>query len=188
MRRGRRPGTNQTRDELITAARRRFAESGYDQASVRLIASDVGVDPSMVMHFFGSKEELFRAVIAWPFDPDELVRAVVGPGPDGIGERFARTFFALWEDQATQQSLLAVFKSAVTHEASATLVREFLHDQLYHRLTVALGGDDLRVDLAISQLLGIAVLRHVLKIEPLASASVEEVVAKIAPTLDLYLI
>jgi len=186
---GRRPGISRTREELLTAARRRFADLGYDKTTVRAVAADAGVDPGIVTHFFGTKDAMFRAAMDWPFDPDDFVRAIVGPGRRGMGERLARTFLELWQGAESQPRLLAIFRSASTHEESAALVKEFVHDQLYGRLAEALGGADaeLRVDLALSQLLGLAMLRHVLQVEPIASAPVEQVVARIAPTLDGYL-
>jgi AcrR family transcriptional regulator len=185
---GRRPGKTRTREALVRAARRRFAERGYDKTTVRAVAADAGVDPGLVTHFFGTKDALFRAAMDWPFDPDDLVRTVVEPGRRGMGARLARTFLELWQAPESQARLLAVFRGATTHEESATLVREFVHGQLYTRLAAALDGEDaeLRVDLAFGQLLGLAMLRHVLRVEPVASASIEELVTRIAPTLDRY--
>lgn len=188
MGRGRRPGNPETRAALLRAARRRFAEDGYDRTSLRRIAADVGVDPALVLHFFGSKEALFRAVIQWPFDPDELVARLAAPGPDSLGERLCRAFLRFWEDPATGEPLRAIFRGAVSHEEAAKLIREFLTELVYPRVLPLAGeGGELAVDLVIAQLLGIAVLRHILRVEPVASADLDDLVAHLAPTLDAYL-
>jgi len=186
--RGRRPGASATREALLEAARRRFAEVGFEGASIRAIAADAGVDPSLAIHFFGSKEELFRESVAWPFEPADLVRELEA-GEGGMGERLARAFLGLWEDPRTRRSLLALLRSATTHEASARLLRQFLQGLLLRRLADALEGPqaELRIELAVSHLLGVAVFRHVLGVEPLASAGLEELAARLGPALDRHL-
>ena len=186
MPRGRRPGTSTTRDAVLGAARSRFAEAGFDGASIRTIAAAAGVDPALVLHHFGSKEHLFREAVAWPFDPSALEPVILDGGSAGLGERLARVFFQQWDDAATRGSLLAVLRSALTHEESATLLRQFLRDQLLRRLASVLGGADrdLRVELAAAHLLGVAIIRHLLQLEPLASASVDDLAARLGPALD----
>jgi AcrR family transcriptional regulator len=186
MPRGRRPGTSTTREAVLEAARRRFAEVGFDVASIRTIAAAAGVDPALVLHHFGSKEHLFREAVAWPFDPSALERVILDGGSAGLGERLARVFFQQWDDAATWGSLLAVLRSALTHAESATLLRQFLRDQLLRRLANVLEGADrdLRVELAAAHLLGVAIVRHLLQLEPLASASVDDLAARLGPALD----
>lgn len=186
MPRGRRPGSNTTREAVLEAARRRFAEAGYDGASIRAIAAAAGVDPALVPHFFGSKEQLFREAVAWPFEPSALAPAILDGSAAGLGERLARVFLQQWEDPATRGSLLAVLRGALTHEESATLLRRFLRDQLFRRLAHVLEGADrdLRVELAAAHLLGVAIVRHLLRLEPLASASVDDLVTRLGPALD----
>jgi AcrR family transcriptional regulator len=171
----------------VEAARRRFSEVGFDRASIRSIAGEAGVDPALAVHFFGSKEELFREALAWPFDPADVARRVAGGG--GRGERLARVFLELWEDAETRRPLLALLRSAMTHDGSAALLQQFVEGQLFRRLADQLEGEDqdLRIDLAASQLIGLALLRHVLRVEPLASASPDTLVAWLAPTLERYL-
>ncbi len=171
-------------------ARRQFAEKGFDQTSLRAIARDAGVDAALVTHFFGSKEGLFRATIEWPVDPDDLARRIIGSGPRGMSRRLTRAFLELWEDPPTRTPLLAVIRRAATQEESARLVREFLHERVYRQLAVALGGGEdaaLRIDFAMSQLIGLAVLRHVLRIEPIASLPLDEVVEQLTPVVTRHL-
>lgn len=171
---------------MLEAARHRFAEAGYDGASIRGIAGAAGVDPALVLHFFGTKENLFREAVAWPFDPSALDAVILGDGRGGLGERLARVFLQQWDDPATRRSLLAVLRGALTHEESATLLRRFLRDLLLRRLADVLEGSDqtLRVELAAAHLLGVAIVRHLLQLEPLASTPAADLAARLGPALD----
>lgn len=186
---GRRPGTTITREAILEAARRRFAEAGYEQTSIRAIAADAGVNAALVMHFFGSKEALFQAAVTWPADPAELARLLAAAGPDELGPRLARAFLALWDAPETCQPMLALLRSAMGDEGFARLLREFVVTQLFSHLVAVIEGPDreLRVELCASHLLGVAVMRHVLRAEPVASASIERLVARVGPVLDGYL-
>jgi AcrR family transcriptional regulator len=186
---GRRRGPTTSQDAILEAARRQFAEAGYELTSIRGIAADAGVDAALVMHFFGSKERLFRAAVTWPFDPTELLPRLLGPGAAGLGERLTRTFLTFWDDPATSPQLLAMLRSAMTSDSFARLLREFVVTQLFRHLTEVVEGPDreLREELAAAHLLGIAILRLVLRVEPLASASIDQLVERVAPTIDRYL-
>ncbi|MEU2033381.1 TetR family transcriptional regulator [Nocardia amamiensis] len=186
---GRRPGKTDTRDVLVATARRKFAESGYDKTTVRDIAAAAGVDPALIRHYFGNKAELFRATMGWPFEPADLAARIIDGASGRIGDRLTRVFFEAWEQPESRGPLLAILRGAATHEESAGLVRQFIQGQLYPQLASALPGPDaeLRIDLAMAQLLGIAYLRHVLKVEPIASESVEELIARVAPVATTHL-
>ncbi|CAM4090574.1 HTH-type transcriptional repressor AcnR [Mycobacterium basiliense] len=186
---GRRPGNPDTRTEIVTTARRLFADSGYDQTSVRDIASAAGVDPAMIRHYFGSKAELFRSTVGWPFEADALTTAIVDGDRNGLSARLTRVFFEAWERPESRAPLMAILRGAATHEESTVLVREFFGGQMYPRLAKALKGSDseLRIDLAMAQLLGIAYLRHVLRVEPIASTPLDELVARVTPVISAHL-
>jgi AcrR family transcriptional regulator len=186
---GRRPGPSTSRTAILTAARRRFAEEGYAATSLRAIAGDAGVDPGVVLHFFGSKDGLFRAVVGWPFDPARVAPLMIGSDAHPAGERIARVFLDVWDDPSARASLTAVLRSAMSHPASARLLREFVVHQLFAPVISHIGGPDaaLRGDLAAAQLIGIATLRYILQLEPLASASADRLVDWLAPTLNRYL-
>ena len=186
---GRRPGPTASREAILAAARRQFAEAGYERTSIRGVAADAGVDAALVVHFFGSKEQLFRAAVSWPFDPAELAPQLLGPGATGLGERLARAFLTMWDDPETSPRLLALLRSAMTNERFARLLREFVVTQLFRHLMEVVEGPDreLREELAAAHPLGIAILRVVLRVEPLASASIDQLVAQVGPTLDRYL-
>ncbi|MGW4098913.1 TetR/AcrR family transcriptional regulator [Mycobacterium sp. NPDC004974] len=187
--RGRRPGQPGTREELVATARRMFAEGGYDKTSLRDIAAAAAVDPALIRHYFGSKAELFRATVGWPFDPEQFSGRILDDGRTGLAERLTRAFFELWEHPDTRPPLLAILRGAATHEESAALVRQFIEQRLYPQIATALTGADaeLRVDLAMGQLLGIAYLRHILRIEPIASRSTEELIARAVPAVRVHL-
>ncbi|MYV75310.1 TetR family transcriptional regulator [Streptomyces sp. SID1046] len=178
-----------TQERIRLAAREVFAERGYDKTSVRGIAKVAGVDPALVHHYFGSKDDLFAAAIEVSIEPALVVPAVIGEGPDGVGERLARYFLGVWENPVTRVPLLAVIRSALTHEAAAKVLRELVLRRLLARVAADLDVPDptLRAELAASHMVGIAILRYVVQVEPLASADPEKIVALVAPTLQRYL-
>jgi AcrR family transcriptional regulator len=166
-----------------------FADRGYDKTSVRDIAAAADVDPAMIRHYFGGKANLFRATVGWPIEPEQLAERILDGDRAGLAARLTGVFFEAWEDPETRTPLLAILRGAATHEESAALVQQFIERRLYPQIATALGGPDaeLRVDLAMAQLLGVAYLRHILRIEPLASASPEELVARVAPAVRIHL-
>ncbi|WP_030763724.1 TetR family transcriptional regulator [Streptomyces sp. NRRL F-2664] len=178
-----------TQERIRLAAREVFAERGYDKTSVRGIAKVAGVDPALVHHYFGSKDDLFAAAIEISMEPALVLPAVIGEGPDGIGERLSRYFFGIWENPVTRAPLLAVIRSALTHEAAAKVLRGLVLRRLLQRIAADLDVPDptFRAELAASHMVGIAILRYVLQVEPLASADPEDIVALVAPTLQRYL-
>lgn len=186
---GRRPGTGDTRGEILEAARHQFAEKGYDGASVRGIARAASVDPALVHHFFGSKEQVFVAAMALPIDPGEIVPDVLAGDPALLGERFARAFLGLWSDPEFREPMLALLRSATTGERAAAMLREFVGAAMLGRLAQNLDAPDvaLRISTAAAQMVGVAMLRYVIKIPALVTATDEEIVALVAPTLQRYL-
>jgi AcrR family transcriptional regulator len=187
---GRRPGNSDTRQVILAAAREAFAERGFDKASIRQIATSAGVDPALVHHYFGSKDKLFVAAMEIPVDPGELLPKVLAGGVDGLGERLVRTFLGVWDSPAGT-SAAGLLRSAVAHEWSARLLRELLVSQILRRVTRAVEMDPaeapLRTALLASQMMGLAMARYILKVEPVASAPAEELVAAIGPTVQRYL-
>ncbi|WP_103500298.1 TetR/AcrR family transcriptional regulator [Streptomyces sp. SM14] len=180
-----------TRQQILTAARDAFAELGYDRTTVRGIARGAVVDPALVHHYFGTKEQVFAAAVA-----DAVAPAVAAVGalpthgdPREIGAAFVGSFVGVWEDPRTRDPLVAMARSALTNDTAAAVVRGFVSDQLISRLAGRLEGPDaaLRVQLAASQLVGAALLRYVLGVEPLASAPAEEVVRRLTPPVQSLL-
>jgi AcrR family transcriptional regulator len=187
--RGPRRGKEDTRGAVLAAARARFAAHGYDGTRLRDVAADAGVDVALVSYFFGSKDGLFAAAMELPTNPAHLVEALIGHGTARLGEDLLRMFLGLWDDPRASSPLLALIRSASTHERAAELLRGFLEREVLGRLAAAIDAPDpaLRAALAGSQLVGLAMARYVVKVEPLASADADALVAAMAPTLQRYL-
>ena len=187
---GRRPGNQDTRQSILEAARQVFAEKGYDQASIRAIAAQAEVDPALVHHYFGTKEKLFLECMSAPINPAELVpKALDGP-PEEAGERLVRVMLSVWDSPAGVAAV-AMMRSAMSNEWTARLLREFVVTQILRRAIAELIVDPaeapMRAALVATQVAGLAVVRYVLKVEPLASAPAEDVVRAIGPNVQRYL-
>ncbi|MEV6021074.1 MULTISPECIES: TetR family transcriptional regulator [unclassified Streptomyces] len=179
-----------TRDRILEAAREEFSERGYEKTSVRGIAKSAGVDSALVHHYFGTKEQVFEAAIEVAFAPalgapEKLVEGSL----DGVGERLTRFVLGIWENPTSRTPLLAIVRSAVNNDTAAAVFRRLVAAQLLRRIAGRLDLPDaeLRAELAAAQLVGVAMLRHVIKVEPLASADLELVVAKVAPVVQGHL-
>ncbi len=177
------------RERILAAARTEFAERGYDKTSIRGIAKAAQVDPALVHHYFGTKEQVFGAAIEVSFEPALHLPDLLARGADGIGERFARYFLGIWENPATRAPLLAVIRSAMTHDTAAKVLRGFVLRRMLERVAAELAVPEprFRAELAAAQLVGIAMLRYVIQVEPLATADTEDIVRTVAPTLQRYL-
>ncbi|GIF53682.1 TetR family transcriptional regulator [Asanoa ferruginea] len=186
---GRRPGNPDTRDAILGAARTAFAEKGFDGASIRHIATVAGVDPALVHHYFGTKDKLFLAAMNSPIDPSVVIPEALAGDPDLVGERLVRFFLGIWDSPAGKAGV-AMLRSAVSSEWTARLFREFVVSQVLRRVraVVPLRPEEaqMRVSLVASQLAGLAMARYVIKVEPLASAPPEVLVAAIGPTIQRY--
>lgn len=182
-------GERNTRDQVLAAARRAFTEKGFGGASFRTIAADAGVDPGMIRHWFGDKAGLFRASMEPPVDPEELLADVLDGGPDGLGERLLRRLLTEWDRSGAHSPMIILVRSAVSHEESTRLLREFVTGQVLGRLTGTMDTPDraLRASLVGSQMIGLVMARYIVRVEPLASATVDQVVTAVAPTLQRYL-
>ena len=188
--RGRRPGSTSTRDAILDAARILFAERGYDGASVRKIAESAGVDPAMINHHFGSKEQLFLDALAVPIDPGVHIYAIMIGPRENLPERLLKRLLSVW-DSPVGSAAAAMLRTAIHHEWSARLFREFLTRRALGPIAEAVGltGADARwrTGLLASQIMGLIMARYILKIEPLASATPEHLIADLAPTVRRYL-
>lgn len=186
---GRRPGSEDTKGAILAAARFAFAEQGFHAATIRGVASQAGVDPALVHHYFGTKEDLFGAAISLPLRPAEAAESVLSGDPDGIGERLVRLFFSVWETPDSRDGLLAMLRGAFTNEQAARALREFFETTLLGRIAPALDRPDahLRMSLVASHMVGMAVLRYVVGFETLRAASLEELIELVAPRIQSYI-
>lgn len=180
----------QNKRRIIEAARERFMRDGYERATVRAIAADAGVDVAMVYYFFDSKEGLFTAsALTGPEHPLHQLATLLDEGTEDIGPRLVRRFLEHWDEDAGYEPFLTLWRSATIHPQA----RKVLHDSLAGPIAERVAADfgvveaELRVELVASHLAGLAFARYQLKIEPLASASIEELVARVGPTVQRYL-
>ncbi|MBB4894400.1 AcrR family transcriptional regulator [Streptomyces olivoverticillatus] len=178
------------RERILAAARAEFARHGYDKASIRGIAKGAGVDPALVHHYFGPKEKIFAAAVEVDFAPAlEAPAVVVASGREQVGQRLTSFFLQLWEDPVSREPLLAIVRSAVANETAATVFRDLVSSRLMLRIADELDVPEagLRSELAAAQLVGVTMLRYVIKVEPLASADLDQVVALVAPAVQRHL-
>lgn len=163
---------------------------GYNRSTIRRIAGIAGVDPSLVIHYFGTKQDLFASSVKLPISPGAMLdRVFVEGAADGtIAERLTRVFFEVWEHPDSRQPILGQLRVAFS-TGQPPPMGEFVFEAIISRIGEFVEGPDaaLRLELAASHLVGIAVLRYVVGMEPLASASVEMLVEQVAPRLQGYL-
>jgi AcrR family transcriptional regulator len=182
--------TGQRNKQRIVEVAREHFKQGYEQATVRGIAAEADVDVAMVYYFFGNKEGLFAAaVIDIPEHPLHQLAGMFDEGHDQIGERLVRRFIERWDRGDTFEPLLTVWRSAADQPLAKKLLQDTLAGPVAERLAAEFGVGDavLRVELVASHLMGLAFARYQLRIEPIASAGVDELVGWIGPTVQRYL-
>jgi AcrR family transcriptional regulator len=187
---GRRPGPSGTREAIRAAAARLFAEQGYDRTSMRAIAAAASVDQKLIAHFFGSKQQLFVDVFTPPFDPAVVIPELFAGERADIGERVARFLLAVLESPDGRRRITGLIRAAASEPAAARMVRDLISREMLARIVDALDVEhaDVRASLLGSQVVGLAMARYILAVEPLASMSADAVVAAIAPNLQRYLV
>ena len=180
---GRRTGDTITRERITEAARRQFAEVGYDRTSLRSIAQEAGVDPTLVSHFYGSKAKLFVSVVELPFDPPAVLPVLLSGDPESVGPRLARFVLSVLESNHGRQRLVGLVRAAASEPEAARLVRDLVTREIFVPLANRIGTDnaDLRASLLGSQLVGLVMARYIVQVEPLASSPPETIAAIIGP-------
>jgi len=186
---GRRPGDSGTREAILEAARRQFSELGYDRTSLRAIALEAGVDPTLVSHFHGSKQRLFLSVVELPFHPPDVLPGLLSGTRDGVGLRLAHFVLGVAESEDGRRRVTGLVRAAASEPEAARLVRELVERELFAPIAQALDVQDaeLRASLVGSQIVGLIMARYVVAVEPLASCPADVVAAALAPTLQRYL-
>jgi AcrR family transcriptional regulator len=186
---GRRPGTSDTRSEILAAARLEFAERGYTAATIRQIARRAGVDPALVHHYFADKAGLFVASVELPADP-RAVQAQARSGGGLDGARIVERFLAQWEDGAAEpgKPFVTLTQAMSSSPEVATAVREFLTERVWAN-TPAPADEETQAKVALvsAQLLGLAWARYVVRMEPIASTPRAQVAAWAGPTIEAYI-
>lgn len=182
-----RPRSDDTQDRrtlILDVARRHFAQKGYRGASLRAIAADAGVDVSLIGHYFGGKSPLLVATMELPVDPVEKIASVVADGPDGLADRLLTTFLAAWDPHRDVFS--ALLRTTLGSQDDEAPMLQVAREVLLSSLTDVLVGDDveLRASLVAGQLIGMATLRYVARVGPLADSSAADVVRLLAPAMQ----
>jgi AcrR family transcriptional regulator len=185
---GRRPGASRTKDAIADAARHQFAEHGYDRASLRGIAAEAGVDPALISHYFGSKRGLFVEV-SLPFEPREALPPLLAGDRSSVGERVIRFVLAVLEDEESRSGIIGLIRAGASEPEAARLIRERIANDFVSQIAEELDVDQprLRGALVNSQIIGLVMSRYIVGVEPLASATPDEVAAALGPVLQRYL-
>ncbi|WP_280311248.1 TetR family transcriptional regulator [Nocardia abscessus] len=187
---GRRRGRSGAREAILGAARARFADVGFDKTSVRAVATDAGVDPALVHHYFGTKQQLFAAVVELPVDPEATLRIIEAAPLDELGETIIRAVVGVWDSPAGP-GVVALVRSILAGTDDPSLARTFVLEVVLERvrLRIATPEDDgrVRIGLVASQMMGVLVGRKIIGVEPLASMPAAALVAAVGPTLQRYL-
>lgn len=189
----RRPGPRSdradVRGDILAAARQLFASRGFRGTTMRAVAQAAKVDVALVPYYFGNKDGLFAACLELPVDPHQKLDEIFAAGLDGIGERVVRVLSGLFDDPVTGPAVLGLIRSALTEGPGHAVVRDFIDNVIIGGYVRNLDAPDARqrAALAASQIVGLAMARRIVGVEPLASMSVDELVAYVGPTLQRYL-
>lgn len=189
MRKGRRPGSPDTQTEILEAAGREFTSRGYDGTTIRGVATAAGVDPALVLHYFGSKEQLFVATLHVPVNPAAVLRGVLDEAEPGqMGQRLISTMLGVWDATAHRNPLIAVLRSVAGEGPVADTVRQFIERSIIAAFADHLPGPEpqLRAVLIGSQVAGLLLVRYVVRLEPLASADPRRLAIIFGPTIERY--
>lgn len=181
--------TDDVRRVVLDAARGLYARQGYLNTTIKGVAAAAGVAPDLVRRYYASREDLFAAAMRLPVDPAAAVTALLAPGIDGLAERLVRVTLRMLDEPETRDQIAAMVRDGAGAAKVTAPLREFLESVIIDRVAAALGVGDARtrVTLAISYIVGVAGSRYVLRMEPLASASEDEVVRLVAPAVQTAL-
>ncbi|MCB0923840.1 MAG: TetR family transcriptional regulator [Mycobacterium sp.] len=181
--------TDDLKRVVLDTAREMYARQGYVNTTVKGVAAAAGVAPDLVRRYYASREELFAAAMRLPTDPATAVAQLLAPGIDGLAERLVRVTFQLLDEPETREQIAAMVRAGTGAAQGAAPLREFLESVIIDRVASALRVPDarMRVALAISYVVGIVGSRYVLRMEPLASATEDEVVRLVVPAVQTAL-
>ncbi len=188
-RRGRPRGGSDARDRILAAAADEFGAHGYDAATMRAIATRAGVDAALVHHYFGTKADLFAAAVGMPLRPDRAVPLILAGPREEVGAGIVRFVLEQMEDAGTRKRAVALLRTSIGNRMATPLLAEFLQRELIGRIAKTLGTPDaeLRASLVGSQIAGLLMSRYIVKLPALVSASADELIARVGPTVQRYL-
>lgn len=177
-----------TRERIIDVARQHLAARGFAGTSMRAIAREAGVDPSLIRHYFGDKAGLLVATMQLPFNPIEKILPVLAGDIDDMGLRLVTTFLNAWDPH--REVFSALLRSTFGSSDPATMPAiQVAQNVIVSGLSDKLSGPDagIRATLATSQIIGMATIRYVARLEPLASAPAEQVARTLGPAIQTLL-
>ncbi len=186
---GRPVGASDTRERILTSARELFAQNGIDKTSIRAIAAAAGVDPALVHHYYGTKQQLFAAAIHVPIDPMDVLGPLRDTPVEQLGHTLPSLLLPLW-DSEVGKGLIATIRSLLAG-SEVSLLRSFLQDiigaEVGTRVDNPPGTGLMRVQFVASQLVGVVMARYILELDPFKSLPIEQIVETIGPNLQRYL-
>lgn len=188
-RRGPRAGGIDTKAEIIAAAGVVFVRDGYERGSVRAVAREAGVDPALVRHYFASKQELFVEAMRPPVDLNAHALTLAEGDPELVGERVMSFFASVWSDPVQGPRVIALMRAALEHPEVAEFVREVIIEGVIEKVARRVGAAHpvQAAATAASQVFGLAMIRHVAALEPLASEPTDSLVARYGPIVTRLL-
>jgi AcrR family transcriptional regulator len=173
---------SQTRADILSAARSRFAAEGYERTTLRAVAADVGVDAALVIRYFGSKQDLFAAAVDFSIELPDLSDV----DPDEVAGMLLPRFFAVWEEDET---FVALLRAAMTSQVAADTLRRVFAQQVAPKLITATPDHPIqRIGLMGAFVIGIATTRYVLVNPPIANLSRDELSQWAAPVIRQLLV
>jgi AcrR family transcriptional regulator len=173
--------SDRTKAAILTAARQRFAAHGYERTTIRGVAADAGIDPSMVMRYFGNKAQLFEAALAIDLRLPELS----GVSAEELPRTLVRHFLSRWEGDPADDALLVLLRSAVTNQHAAERMHDVFAAQVAPALATAVGPEMAahRAGLVSAQLLGLALTRYLLRLPAITALTPEQIEGSLAPAI-----
>lgn len=173
--------SDRTKTAILQAARERLAAHGYDRTTIRAVAADAGIDPSMVMRYFGNKAQLFDAAM----DIDLRLPDLSAVPPDELPGILIRVFLERWERDPAGDALLMLLRSAVTNEHAAARMRQIFAAQVAPALATAAGADlpPGQAGLIAAQLLGLALTRYLLRLPAMTTLTPEQIEVALTPAI-----
>lgn len=198
--RGPRGARGKMREQIKRVAESQFIARGYDGTTMRSIAKGAGCDPAMVSYYFGSKQRLFRDCFDLPLDPLQQILQLWEPGLEGIADRLLDFAFTLYEERLTKDRMKALMRALITDSETTQRFRAYMSENLLkggaevlNTLQIASGqevNEELEtnfqalIEILMSMIYGVATMRYIVQLEPVASMERSELQNRLAPILQ----
>ena len=184
---GRPAGPSTARQDILDAAVHLFAERGYDRTTLRAVTDTAGVDVALVKHYFGGKEGLFDEAVTRHADQSfAFLDRLQDPTPPDA-RTVAGAYLRIWETEKTANVVKALFRSALESEERREKLQELVAERLAATGERNTPDDTRRVQLLSAHLMGVGIVRYLLKFSPVTDLTHEEMVADLAPVIERYL-